>query len=218
MKYQYLLFDMDGMLVDTREGILKCAQYALASFGIEVTDLQSLTKFVGPPLSYSFMEFYGFDESQAKDAVAVYRRRYSEKGQYECYVFDGVDAMLQELLERGYRLCIATSKLESYATMMLERLGIAKYFEHIVGATPDETIGTKSEVIEEALKRMSISDRGLVLMIGDRKHDVLGAKACGMDSFGVYMGCAEPMEHENAGATYISGSIAELHRMLLSFE
>lgn len=217
MKYDYLLFDMDGMLVDTREGILKCAAHALSAFGIEVEDLSSLTKFVGPPLSYSFTEFYGLSPEDAKKAVAIYRERYSKKGQYECYVFDGVPEMLQALLKKGYRLCIATSKLESYAKAMLDRLGIGCYFEQVIGATPDESISTKDEVIEASLVRMGITDRQRALMIGDRKHDVLGAKKCGLDSFGVYMGCAEESEHEAAGATYIANSIQSLQDALLAF-
>ena len=217
MKYDFLLFDMDGMLVDTREGILKCAAHALCAFGIEVEDLSSLTKFVGPPLSYSFTEFYGLSPEDAKKAVAIYRERYSAKGQYECYVFDGVPEMLQALLKKGYRLCIATSKLESYAKAMLDRLGIGCYFEQVIGATPDEAISTKDEVIEASLVRMGITDRQRALMIGDRKHDVLGAKKCGLDSFGVYMGCAEESEHEAAGATYIANSIQSLQDALLAF-
>lgn len=217
MKYDFLLFDMDGMLVDTREGILKCAAHALSAFGIEVEDLSSLTKFVGPPLSYSFTEFYGLSPEDAKKAVAIYRERYSAKGQYECYVFDGVPEMLQALLKKGYRLCIATSKLESYAKAMLDRLGIGCYFEQVIGATPDEAISTKDEVIEASLVRMGITDRQRALMIGDRKHDVLGAKKCGLDSFGVYMGCAAESEHEAAGATYIANSIQSLQDALLAF-
>jgi phosphoglycolate phosphatase len=217
MKYDFLLFDMDGMLVDTREGILKCAAHALSAFGIEVEDLSSLTKFVGPPLSYSFTEFYGISPEDAKKAVAIYRERYSKKGQFECYVFDGVPEMLQALLKKGYRLCIATSKLESYAKAMLDRLGIGCYFEQVIGATPDEAISTKDEVIEASLVRMGITDRQRALMIGDRKHDVLGAKKCGLDSFGVYMGCAEESEHEAAGATYIANSIQSLQDALLAF-
>jgi phosphoglycolate phosphatase len=217
MKYDFLLFDMDGMLVDTREGILKCAAHALSAFGIEVEDLSSLTKFVGPPLSYSFTEFYGLSPEDAKKAVAIYRERYSKKGQFECYVFDGVPEMLQALLKKGYRLCIATSKLESYAKAMLDRLGIGCYFEQVIGATPDEAISTKDEVIEASLVRMGITDRQRALMIGDRKHDVLGAKKCGLDSFGVYMGCAEESEHEAAGATYIANSIQSLQDALLAF-
>jgi len=100
---------------------------------------------------------------------------------------------------------------------MLERLGIGKYFEKVIGATPDEAVSTKDQVIEEALKRMGITHRRMALMIGDRKHDVLGAKKCGLDSFGGYMGCAEPGEHEGAGATYIASSIEELKDVLLTF-
>ena len=100
---------------------------------------------------------------------------------------------------------------------MLDRLEIGKYFEQIIGSTPDETISTKDEVIEESLKRMKIPHRSKALMIGDRKHDVLGAKKCGLDSFGVYMGCAEESEHEAAGATYIASGIEELQKALLSF-
>lgn len=217
MRYDFLLFDMDGMLVDTREGILKCAAHALNAFGIEVEELSSLTKFVGPPLKQSFTEFYGFSDAEADKAVEIYRSRYREKGQFECFVFPGVPEMLEALLAKGYRLCIATSKLEDYAKAMLDRLGIGKYFEQIIGATPDETISTKDEVIEESLKRMKIPHRSKALMIGDRKHDVLGAKKCGLDSFGVYMGCAEESEHEAAGATYIASSIEELQKALLSF-
>lgn len=217
MKYKYLLFDMDGMLVDTSEGVFRCVSYALKAFGIHVEDLSDLKPFMGPPLSYSFQNFYGFSEKDAGEAVRLYRERYSEKGQYECRVFDGVEAMLQSLLQKGYRLCIATSKLESYAVTMLERLGIKQYFEIVTGSNLSETISTKEQVIEESIKRMNITDRKLALMIGDRKYDVSGAIQCGLDSFGVYMGCAVPQEHENAGATYVAHSIEELNDILMKF-
>ncbi len=215
MKYKYLLFDMDGMLVDTSEGVFKCVAYALESFGIHTDRLETLKPFMGPPLSYSFKNFYGFSEEEAAEAVRLYRLRYTEKGQYECRVFDGVEEMLQKLTEKGYRLCIATSKLESYASSMLERLGIKAYFEIVTGSTVDETISTKEQVIEESIRRMGIEDRRLALMIGDRKYDVLGAKQSGLDSFGVYMGCAVPNEHEDACATYVANGIRELEEILL---
>ena len=98
---------------------------------------------------------------------------------------------------------------------MLERLGIKQYFEIVTGANLSETISTKEQVIEESIKRMGIEDRSLALMIGDRKYDVLGAKQSGLDSFGVYMGCAVPNEHEDAGATYVAHSIGELEEILL---
>lgn len=215
MKYRFLLFDMDGMLVDTSEGVFRCAAHALEAFGIHVEDLSELKPFMGPPLSYSFRNFYGFSEKDAVEAVRIYRERYTEKGQFECRVFDGVEEMLRALLQKGYRLCIATSKLESYAVSMLERLGIKQYFEIVTGANLSETISTKEQVIEESIKRMGIVDRKSALMIGDRKYDVLGAKQSGLDSFGVYMGCAVTNEHEDAGATYVAHSIRELEEILL---
>ena len=125
--------------------------------------------------------------------------------------------MLRMLSAKGYRLCIATSKLESYASAMLERLDIKKYFEFVIGSNLSGTISSKEQVIEEAIRRMGIDDRKQALMIGDRKYDVLGAKQSGMDSFGVYMGCAVPNEHEIAGATYVAHSIEELKNELLNF-
>ncbi len=217
MRYDALLFDMDGMLVDTTEGVLKSVVYALDAFGIQVEDIRTLMPFMGPPLTYSFRTFYGFSEEDAKRAVELYRRRYHAKGQFECHVFSGVPEMLEKLLQKGYALCVATSKLESFAVSMLDRLNISKYFSVITGSNPEETISTKDEVIEESLRRMHLSDRARVLMIGDRKYDVLGAAKCGLDSFGVYMGCAESEEHEKAGATYIARGIAELENRLLLF-
>lgn len=217
MRYKFLLFDMDGMLADTSEGVLKCAAHALDAFGIHVEELDILKPFMGPPLTYSFKNFYGFSDEDAKTAVQIYRQRYDEKGQFECCVFPGVPEMMEALHEKGYRLCIATSKLETYATAMLTRLGIAKYFEIITGSDIKETISAKDEVIEESIRRMKINDRRFALMIGDRKYDILGAQKCGLDSFGVYMGCAVPNEHEDAGATYVAHSIEELKKTLLSF-
>ena len=217
MKYRYLLFDMDGMLVDTSEGVFKSFAFALKHFQIDINDFSVLKPVMGPPLSYSFRNFFGLSDEEAANAVSLYRKRYTEKGQYECRLFEGVEEMLTELLQQGYHLSIATSKLESYACSMLENLKIKKYFNIVTGATADETISTKEQVIEESIKRMNITDRALALMIGDRKYDVLGAKHCQIDSVGVYMGCAEENEHEHAGATYIVNGIEELKRILLQF-
>lgn len=217
MKYTDLLFDLDGMLADTSEGVLRCAAHALHAFGIEVSDIRTLTPFMGPPLSVSFRTFYGFSEEDAKEAVRIYRERYDEKGQYECKIFEGVPEMLDRLREKGFRLCVATSKWDFYALQMLERMQIADRFCEIVGSDKSETRGTKAAVIEEAIRRMHITDRSKTLMIGDRKYDIIGAKACGLDSFGVYMGCAEDGEHEREGATYVAHSIRETQEKLLTF-
>lgn len=214
MRYQTILLDMDGMLVDTTEGVLDCFAHAMRAFSIPAMEREQMLLFMGPPLSYSFEHYCGLKGADVRKAIGIYRERYEAKGQYACKLFPQIEELLRELSDKGHRLCIATSKLERYAAAIAERLGIARYFEEIVGSNIEETISSKDQVIVEALRRLRIKDRKSVLMIGDRKQDVLGAKTCGLDSFGVYMGCAEPNEHEAAGATYIAYGIAELRERL----
>ncbi len=215
MKYKYLLFDLDGTLVNTMEGVVKCAQYALKHYGIEAT-LKELEVFLGPPLRKSFID-YGLSEDQAVDAIYKYRERYDEKGADESCLFPEIPTLLKELKDAGYILGVATSKYEEYAKIMLSHFGIADMFEYITGSNLDESISKKHEVIEEALRRFGISDnRKIALMIGDMKYDDEGAALAGIDSFGVYTGTAKENEHEEAGATYIAYSFNELKETLLN--
>ena len=215
MKYKYLLFDLDGTLVNTMEGVVKCAQYALRHYGIE-HNLKELEPFLGPPLRDSFMK-YGLTEKQAIDAITIYRERYDINGINESQLFPQIPELLKKLANAGYKLGVATSKYEEYAKTMLREFGIADMFEHITGSNLDESISKKHEVIEEALKRFEISDnRQDALMIGDMKYDDIGAKIANIDSLGIYTGTAQPLEHEEAGATYIAYSFDELEDMLLN--
>ena len=217
MRYDFLLFDLDGTLVDTAEGVLKSVVHTLNAYGIAVEDMQTLLPFMGPPISYSFRTFYGFSEEEAQNAVTIYRQRYSTIGQFECRVFPGVPELLAKLREKGHLLCVATSKPEPYALAILERLGIAELFDEIVGSDFDEKLKTKSDVIEEVFRRTGITDRSRVLMIGDRKYDILGAKQSGIDCLGVYMGYAEPGELENAGPAYLTRGVDGMEKTLLEF-
>lgn len=217
MKYKYLLFDLDGTLVDTLEGVIKSAQYALTFFGINAT-LEELRPFFGPPLRYSFMTLYDFTEEQADAAILKYRERYNVKGIEESRLFPEIPSLLDELKNAGYRLGVATSKYETVAEKTLKLFGIADKFEYITGSNLDETRAAKHEVIEESLRRFGITDRRLeALMIGDMKYDDIGAQKAGIDSYGVYTGTAKPPEHEEAGATYIANSFGELQKTLLSW-
>ena len=226
----YVLFDLDGTLTDPKEGITKCVQYALADFGIMEPDLDALTCFIGPPLLQSFREYYGFDEEKAKSAVAKYRERFSTIGLFENSVFDGVHEMLEKLKENGKVICLATSKPEVYAKKIIEKYGVHQYFDIIVGSELDGRRTNKREVIEEVLRQASVkaeSDavsinakpmeniRKKAIMVGDRHHDIDGAKACRMESIGVRFGYAEPGELEEAGATYIVDTVKELEKLLL---
>ncbi len=214
MKYKYLLFDLDGTLINTTEGVLKCAQYAMDLYGLHY-ELDELGPFLGPPLMDSFLK-YGLNEEQAHEAILKYRERYEEKGAVESYVYPEIPSLLTELKNAGYKLGVATSKYEVHARKMLEHFGIDSMFEYITGANLDRSISKKHEVIEEALRRFNISDnRKIALMIGDMKYDDIGARIAEIDCYGVYTGTAQPNEHEDAGATYIAHSFDELKNSLL---
>lgn len=214
MKYDYLLFDLDGTLVDTLRGVVISAQYALKKYGI-YRSLDELKPFLGPPLRFSFMSFAGLTEEQAVEAIGYYREKYNQIALDESKLFDGIPELLELLLRHGYRLGVATSKYEEYAGIMLSYFGIADKFEYITGSNLDESISTKDQVIEEALHRFGISStRRKALMVGDMKYDDIGAKKAGIDSLGIYTGTASPGEHEGAGATYIARSFEEAGVML----
>ena len=214
MKYTYLLFDLDGTLLNTLEGVVKCAQYAMRHYGYEFS-LEELEPFLGPPLRDSFLRF-GLKEEQVADAIFKFRERYNTEGAKETCLFPEIPSLLAKLKNAGYKLGVATSKYEEYAKDFLKRFDIADYFDYITGSNLDETISKKCEVIEEALRRFNISDkRHSALMIGDMKYDDIGAKIAGIDCVGVYTGTAEENEHEEAGATYIAYSFKELENLLL---
>ena len=191
-------------------------QHALRHFGIDVADPDTLTSYIGPPLIPSFMEFHGLSREQAEEALQVYRERFSTVGLFENEVLEGVPEMLRALHEKGRFLAVASSKPEEYVRRILEHFDLLQYFDEVVGASMDEKRSAKKDIIEEALRRMSKSDGDPeVLMIGDRKHDVEGAKQCGLDSLAVYTGFAPQGELEEAGATFIFRTIGEMAEFLV---
>ena len=210
----YLLFDLDGTLTDPKVGITTSVQYALAHFGIQVEDPDTLSHFIGPPLLDSFRQEYGFDDLTARAAVEKYRERFGVKGMYENEVYPGIPEMLQGLVQAGKTLAVATSKLEPYAVQILEHFGLAQYFALVVGSLPDGSRSEKGEVIAEVLRRLQAAPNE-AMMVGDRKYDILGAKAKGVAAIGVDYGYASPGELEEAGAGRIARSVEELHSLLL---
>lgn len=210
--FDTILFDLDGTLTDPKIGITKCAQYALKSFGIDEPDLDRLEGFIGPPLQQSFMEYYGFDSEKANAAIVKYRERFSTVGLFENSVFPGIIDLLAYLKRSGKTLAVATSKPEIFMHQILERYRLASFFDLVVGSEIDGTRVDKAEVIEEVLKRLDLkgTDRANVAMVGDRKFDIIGAKACGIRSIGVRYGYAVENELESAGADYIFSTVDEL--------
>lgn len=218
--FQYCLFDLDGTLTDSREGITKSAQYALQHFGIEEPDLKKLEPFIGPPLKDSFMEFYGFTEEQAEEAMKFYRERFAPIGIYENEVFEGIPEMLRHLHQNGQKLAVASSKPIGFVRQILQHFEIDGYFDVIVGSELDGTRSTKEEVVEEALSQLGILElsgeerKNNCAMVGDRKFDIQGAKAYGLTGVGVSFGFAGEGELEEAGADIIVDTVKELEEVL----
>ena len=212
--YHYILFDLDGTLTDPREGITKSVQYALAKMGIEEPDLSALEHFIGPPLYDEFRRCYNFDDAQAKQAVAAYRERFSVHGWKENILFDGVPAMLQTLRDAGKTLAVASSKPTVFVEKILELFEIAPYFDAVSGATLDGSISTKAQVGEQALAMLSVEDRKDVVLVGDRMHDVEGARLCAIDCVGVTFGFGGLRELQQAGAKHVVQDFSELIRLL----
>ena len=196
---------------------MRSVQYALQSFGVEAEDWRSLRKYVGPPLLDSFRDFCGFDEETCRRAVLKYRERYNVTGYLENSVYEGIPELLKGLKASGKRLMVATSKPEGITLQVLEHFDLKKYFTVIVGSEPDGRRDRKAEVIEEVFRRAGIEgdERRLAVMIGDRLHDIRGARECGIDSLGTYIGYAQPGELEREGADYIAHSVEEMREILL---
>ncbi len=206
-----ILFDLDGTLTDSAEGITKCVQYALSHFGIRVSDPAKLQCFVGPPLMEQFMEYADFTREQAKQAVEYYRERYTTIGIYENRPYDRVDELLGVLKGSGRILGVASSKPTVFVEEILKNFHLRKYFTVVVGSEMDGTRSDKAEVIEEALHRLGCENRReCVLMVGDRRHDVEGAKKCGLQCVGAAYGYGGREELEKAGAVYIAETVEDL--------
>jgi len=208
--YPYILFDLDGTLTDPGLGITNSIMYALKKFGIEETDRTSLYRFIGPPLRESFQRFYGFTEEQSEQATAYYREYFSDRGLYENAVYDGVETMLKTLQEQGRTLILATSKPEVFAVEILRYFKLEQYFTLIAGATMDASRNKKSDVIAYAIEKSGITDSAKAVMIGDREHDILGAKENGLASIGVLYGYGNRAELTAAGADHIAAAAADI--------
>lgn len=214
-QYESLFFDLDGTLTDPMEGITRSVQYALRRFGIEVPDPTTLCPFIGPPFLESYREHYGFDEARAREAISISREYFTERGIFENRLYDGIPELLDALVAAGRRLCVATSKPLVFAERILEHFGIARYFSLVGGTGLDGSLPTKGDVIADVIARSGISDRGSIVMIGDRKHDVIGARSQGIASIGVLYGYGSREELEAAGADRIVADVGELRRLLL---
>ncbi|MBO5041147.1 MAG: HAD family hydrolase [Clostridia bacterium] len=210
-----VFFDLDGTLTDSGDGIKNSAAYALNKFGIPVPKRDELNKFIGPPLVGSFRNLFGMSDEDADLAVVYYREYYAVKGIFENSLYDGVTDMLEALKKAGRTIVLATSKPEIYANQILKYFNIYDYFTHVCGAEMDHKRTDKHEVIEYALETAGVTDRSRVVMVGDRLHDIQGAKKSHLDSIGVTFGYGSEAELKEAGADYIVNDAKELTELLL---
>ncbi|WP_028514353.1 HAD hydrolase-like protein [Ruminococcus flavefaciens] len=211
--FDTLLFDLDGTLTDSTEGIVRCLEYALERMGFDIPEDKN--KFLGPPLYRSFAEFCGMNEEQVNEAVRIFRERYSTVGLFENRVYEGVPEMLKRLRDGGKRIMVATSKPEVYAVRIFDRFGLSQFFEIVGGANINGTRNDKDEVIEYVLEKAGISDRSSVLMIGDRRQDVIGAHKTGLKCMGILWGFGSIEELTEAGADFIAETPEKAADMLL---
>lgn len=202
--YRYLLFDLDGTLTDPGIGITNSVMYALGKFNVKIPDRSELYKFIGPPLKDSFQTYYGFSDEQCELAIGYYREYFKKRGMFENEVYDGIPDLLKRLKQDGKTLIMATSKPEVFAIEILKHFGLYEYFDVAAGASLDASRNKKGAVIEYALDRCGIRDGSSAIMIGDREHDVIGAKENGLDSIGVLYGYGAYDELKTAGATFIA--------------
>lgn len=213
-----ILFDLDGTLINSKPGITKCAQYALAAFGIEEPDLDKLEFFIGPPLVESFQKHYGFAPDQARLAVDKYRERYHTVGIFECELYPGVEDTLRTLKNAGYRIAMASSKPEVSCRQILEHFGLTAYFDEIAGATLDGRLDSKISVLREAMRRMEITDVSEACLVGDTRFDVLGAKEAGMDCLGVTYGFGTKEELLACGAVAVVNRMGEVQKYFVKIK
>lgn len=213
--YETILFDLDGTLTDPAEGITNSVAHALAKRGITVENKSELNSFIGPPLTDSFEKYYGMTHEEAIIAVEDYREYFKPKGMFENKVYEGIPEMLAELREAGKKLIVATSKPEVFAKRILEHFDLDGYFTFIAGSTLDGSRIKKGDVIKYALESCDITDIDICVMIGDRLHDVEGAKECGMKCIGVLWGYGTRDELETSGADFIADSIEDIEKIVI---
>ena len=211
-----ILFDLDGTIINSEEGITKCVQYALRAYGIDEPDRKKLLCFIGPPLDPVFREKFGMTEEEAWQAVEKYRERFDVEGIFECCLYDGVRDAIIRLKEKDYVLALASSKPETACRRILEHFLLTPYFDEVVGSTLDGRISTKEEVLEELGRRMAdwqIS-RDEMCLIGDTKYDAAGAKAFGIRCIGVSYGFGTREELLDAGAEAVFDQMEEVERYI----
>lgn len=212
--YKYVIFDLDGTLIDTSEGTVKMFKASLNHAGIFESD-ENIKALIGPPLTRRLVNDYGLSETQARDAVDIGNKYFFEKGVYECRVFDNIISTLELLKDKGIKMSVATSQPEKSALIEMEHVGILNYFETIQANDLYQTRGTKSDFIKICLNEMNIDNKSECIMIGDKHPDIMGGKENNLDTIGVLYGYGDLEEIKESKPTYIASSPDEIANIIL---
>lgn len=213
-KYQVIIFDLDGTLSNSKEGITKSVQYALSRLGIQEEDINSLEHFIGPPLTEELIRTYDMSEEEAYKGLEYYRERYVPIGIYETEVYPGTEEMLKELKNSGKHIALATSKPQEMAEEVLRFLKIDQYFDTVMGAELHGPRQSKQSVLEALFDKLELKDKTKYIMIGDTCFDIDGAKAVGIESMGVSYGFGDKHEMLEHGAMSVVDRADEITRLL----
>jgi len=210
-----ILFDLDGTLTDSKQGIINSIRYSLAKMKLQENNI-NLERFIGPPLSESFEKYFGLDNKTARHAVAVYREYYAVKGIFENQLYPGIIELLKALKEKNKTLVCVTSKAAFYAEQILEHFNLSQYFLRTVGSNMDLTCTHKIELIKLALSHFTNQNKSDFIIIGDRADDIIGAKKNNIASIGILYGYGTPEEIKEEQPTYIANSVSDVKKLLIS--
>jgi phosphoglycolate phosphatase len=214
-KYKVILFDLDGTLSDPKEGITKSVQYALQKLNIIEPDLNKLNCFIGPPLQESFAQYYHLEEQEIQKAIDYYRERFQEKGMFENILYPSILELLKDLKNAKKILVVATSKPTIFSKEILKYFSLDHYFDLVVGSHLDGTRSAKVEIIQYIINTYSQYDLDEFIMIGDRKHDVIGAQQTGIDSIGVTYGYGSKEELGEYNPTYLLECTEQIKEIII---
>ena len=210
--YSTILFDLDGTITNSEEGIIRSVEYALEKCGIHEYERASLLRFIGPPLRQSFQEYFGMTPEEADRATSLYRERYAPVGKFECTLYPGIKELLEKLHRTGRTVILATSKPENFAGEILDHFGLTGCFDLIGGAVMDGSRDTKESVLRYILDTGKVT--GDAVMVGDTRFDMEGAAAVGLPAIGVAYGFGSREELVKGGALAVADDVQQLGRLL----
>ena len=214
-KYENVLFDLDGTIIDSKEGVIKSIQYALSKYGIKVEDGKSLLPLIGAVLVEEFQHRYSLKTDEAMEAVGFYREYYSETGMFDCKIYNGITELLRELKTLDCRLVLATLKPSVYINKILKCFNVSDFFTNVIGPDLNEQAISKPQIIGRALDQIPDLDKSKTVMVGDRASDLTGAHENGIDSVAVTYGYGSLSELARCNPSYFADSVNDLKQLLI---